>query len=667
MSFNPAVVCSPILAIGCGLGVWATGALLVFITGEKAKHVFFSSLLFIGAILIGLGVVLSYNRWGFTLNLLPYCYFGLVPLIVRLDTLVCFFLGMVALIVCPLAIFSPAYLSRYKDSIHPGIYWHCVFMFMLTLCLTFLTTNAICFLIFWETMSLAAMTLIASDHVRQRARHAALIYLGVTTISTVFIFGSFLWYYHLFHSWNFSDWHAAGSLTFPALLLFFGIVAKAGIWPFHIWMSYAQAEAPGPVAALMSTVMKTVGIYTIIRLLIVDNDHGLVIAYLALGLGSVSMIWGALFALLEHDLKRLLSYSSVENMGVVLIALGLCLMGRCSGHWDLAYLALAAALFHTVNHSLAKAGLFVGAGNIEAVTHIRDLTFLGGLAKRMPWTAGCFLINSLAIVALPPFNGFASKWMVYQSLFKLAMSDAQVFDRGLAISIIGLLGLVSALSLACYTKAIGICFLGRPRSEPINQATELSRGSIIVQLFFAGTCLVGGLTVPCLLPILWPACYEVLPKISHAENLFSLPLGTITFIGVSIAACAVISLINFAKRPQASLKKYVTWDCGYGNLSARAEETGTSFSESIARIFAPILRYRMITEIQGKDRRHFPEVIKFESVTSPLFEGLLYKPSKKVLLVLSRGIGGLQTGSIHLYLLYVFVTLLILVGIGIRL
>ena len=155
---------------------------------------------------------------------------------------------------------------------------------MLALTLTFLSTNAIGFLVFWETMSLAAMSLIASDHVRQRARHAALVYLGVTAISTVLLFAAFLWYYHHFHSWDFSAWQAAGSLILPALLLFFGLAVKSGIWPFHIWMSYAQAEAPSPVTALMSTVMKLAGIYALIRLLIIDNNDGLILAYIALGL-----------------------------------------------------------------------------------------------------------------------------------------------------------------------------------------------------------------------------------------------------------------------------------------------------------------------------------------------------------------------------------------------
>ena len=151
-------------------------------------------------------------------------------------------------------------------------------------------------------------------------------------------------------------------------------------------------------------------------------------------------MWGSLFALLEHDLKRLLSYSSVENIGLILMALALCLMGRYFQQWDLAAMALAAALFHSLNHTLCKAGLFIGAGSIEAVTHTRDLAFLGGLVKRMPWTTGCFLANSLSAVALPPFNGFASKWMIYQCLFVLAMSKAQVFDRGLwALTLIGVL------------------------------------------------------------------------------------------------------------------------------------------------------------------------------------------------------------------------------------
>ncbi len=657
----------PVLAIKCGLGLWATAALLVFFTGAKAKHLFYSILLFIGGSLVGLAAALSYGQKAAIYDFLPFCYFGVAPFSIRIDGLICFFIGIVAVTVCALAIFSPAYLNKYKDRLHPGIYWHCIFVFVLALTLTFLSTNAISFLVFWETMSLAAMSLIASDHVRQRARHAALIYLGMTAISTVLLFASFLYYYRHFHSWDFSNWHAAGSLILPALLLFCGLAVKSGIWPFHIWMAYAQAEAPSPVTALMSTIMKLAGIYALIRLLIVDNNAGLILAYIALALGTVSIIWGSLFALLEHDLKRMLSYSSVENIGLIIMALALCLMGRYFQQWNLAALALIAALFHSLNHSLCKAGLFVGAGGIEATTHTRDLAFLGGLVKRMPWTTACFLANGLSAVALPPFNGFASKWMIYQCLFALAMSKAQVFDRGLSLTLVGILALVSALSLACYTKAIGIGFLGRARSEAINHVGELSIGTVLVQIFFAVSCLLLGLMAPYVTLFLHPICAEVLPEIGKNANQFDLPLVYITVLGSFTTLGLITFLFVWSKRPEAGLRKYVTWDCGYGNLPTRAEETGTSFSESIARIFAPILRYRMITEIQGKDRRHFPEAIKFETVTSPLLEGLIYQPTMKLVLLLSKAIGGLQTGSIHLYLLYVFMTLLVLVGLSVKL
>lgn len=667
MSFNPDLVQTPILAIASGLAIWAIGALLAVISAGRARHHFFSTILFLGGFLLGLGAFLAYQQTGFSLYLHPGCYFGLAPLTLHLDALACFFLGIVSVIVCALSLFSPSYLSCYKDRLHPGIYWHCMFVFLLALVLVLLSTNAICFLVSWEIMALTVITLIASDHIRQRARHAALIYLGMTIFSSLLLTGAFLWYYHHFHSWYFSDWQGAGALTIPALLLFFGLSVKSGIWPFHIWMSQAQSEAPSPVTALMSAVMKKVGIYVFIRLLVIDNDNALILAYVSLALGTVSVIWGSLFALLERDLKRLLSYSTVENIGLIFIALSLCLMGRYLGHWDLAYIAFAAALFHIVNHSLCKTGLFIGAGAIEAVTNTRDLAFLGGLAKRMPWTTACFLANSIAIVALPPFNGFASKWMIYQSLFRLATSQAQVIDRAQGLTLVGVLSLVGALSLACYTKAIGICFLGRPRSEAVNHAHELSPSSIIIQVIGVCACLFLGLMAPHVVPLFAATCTEVLPKITNMENIFTIPIAQIALLGSAIIFAMIWLLSKLSQRASTPLHKYITWDCGYGDLPTRAEETGTSFSESIARIFAPLLRYRMITEIQGKDRRHFPEVIKFETVTSPLLEEAIYRPSMKFIQALSKAIAGLQTGSIHLYLLYVFVTLLLLVSVGIRL
>jgi hydrogenase-4 component B len=223
------------------------------------------------------------------------------------------------------------------------------------------------------------------------------------------------------------------------------------------------------------------------------------------------------------------------------------------------------------------------------------------------------------------------------------------------------------LALACYTKAIGICFLGRPRSDFAERAGELSKTSIVAQCVAASASLILGVSAPYIVPLFQPVSLIVLPKGTDLHNVVALPLFTTVLLSLVIISSIFILLNRLSLRPQAQLKKYITWDCGYGDLPARAEETGASFSESIARIFAPILQYRMITEIQGKDRRHFPEVIKFETVTSPLLEEGLYRPSLKIIQILSRGIAALQTGSIHLYLVYVFITLVVLVSVGIRL
>jgi len=667
MSFNLELTSPPLMAILSSLIIWTIGALLSFVIKGRLIHQFFAAILFAGAFLLGIAVVLFFQHNSFSLDFLSGFYFALAPLSLHLDALNCFFLGILSVTICLLSISLPKYLHYYKERFNAGIYWHCLFAFILSLVFTLLSVNAICFLIFWEIMSLTVMMLIASDHIRQRAKHAALSYLAMTIISSVLITGAFLIYYFHYKSWNFSDWTSAGSLLMPALLLFFGLGVKCGIWPFQIWMAHAQSEAPAPVTALMSAVMKKVSIYAIIRLLIINNDSGVVLAYVILAFGTVSLVWGSLFALLERDLKRLLSFSTVENIGLILIALGLCLMARHLHCWDLANLALTAALFHSFSHALSKTGLFIGANGIEAVTYTRDLSFLGGLAGKMPWTTACFLINSMAIIALPPASGFASKWMIYQGLFQLATSHAQVVDRSIALIIVGIMSFAGALALACYTKAIGICFLGRSRSDVAGRAGELLKTSMAAQFVAASASLILGVCAPYIVRLFQPVCLIVLPKGADLHSVVALPLFTTVLLSLIFVGSVLVLLNKLSLRPRARLKKYITWDCGYGDLPARAEETGASFSESIARIFAPILQYRMITEIQGKDRRHFPEVIKFETVTSPLLEEGLYRPTLKIIQILSRGIAALQTGSIHLYLVYVFITLVVLVSIGIRL
>jgi formate hydrogenlyase subunit 3/multisubunit Na+/H+ antiporter MnhD subunit len=650
-----------LMFLGSGFGVWTLGGLTAFFSGEKAKHHVFSTVMFLGSLSLLLAMFLGQGDV-FSVTLFSPINFVLAPLAIRIEPLNSLFLVLLGIVSGAVAIFSAGYLNHFQERIHAGIYWACVFIYVTSMGLVLISSNAIVFLIFWELMALSSVALVASDHVRQRAQRAALIYLGSATVSGALLTGGFLWYFHIFKSWDFSEWHNTSSTLGPALLVFFAIAVKSGLWPFHIWMPYAQSEAPSPVAALMSGAMKKVAMYAFIRLLLLNSTDGVVIGYLALFLGTVSVLWGILFALIERDLKRLLAYSTVEQMGLIVVSLGLVLLCRHNGLTALAGIAFAAALLTCINHSIFKTLLFLGAGCVDVAAGTRDLSVLGALGKKMPFTMCCFLIGSLSIAALPPFNGFANKWLIYQSFFQYSFSSPQVIDRAVALLIVGVLAFVGALSVACYTKAVGICFLGRPRSEAVAHAKESSRDMVAAQVLLAAACVFTGLFIPQILNMIVPVLSDVIGTAPSAKELFPLPIWKLALLG-GVVFAGVYALV-FKNSP---VSKFVTWDCGYGDLPGRAEETSTSFSEPIARIFAPLLQYRISTEIKGRDRRHFPEVIKFETNTKPILEERLYRPTIALLQGLSKGLAQLQTGSIHLYLLYVFITLLILVGIGIRL
>jgi len=649
------------MLLGSGFGVWTLGALTALFSGEKAKHHVFSTIMLLGSLFLLLGLFFGQGDI-YTFTLLSPLNFVLAPLALRIEPLSALFLVLLGIVSGAVAIFSTGYLTHFHERIHAGIYWACTLIYVTSMGLVLMASNAIVFLIFWEIMALSSVALVASDTVRQRAQRAALIYLGSATVSGALLTGGFLWYFHIFNSWDFASWQNNPSTLGPALLVFFAIAVQSGLWPFHIWMPYAQAEAPTPIAALMSGAMEKMAMYAVIRLFLINCSDGLVIGYLAMFLGTVSVLWGILFALVERDLKRLLAYSTVEQMGLVVLSLGLVLLCKHNGLTVLAALAFSAALLTCINHAIFKTLLFFGAGSVDVSVGTRDLSVLGALGRSMPITMCCFLIGSLSISALPPFNGFANKWLIYQSLFQSSFNSPQVIDRAMALLVVGILGFVGALSVACYTKAVGICFLGRPRSEAVTRAKEGSRDMVAAQAVLAATCVFAGLFIPQILNMAGPVLSDVVGVVPTGKELFPLPVWKVALLGGLVFA-AVYALV-FKNSP---VSKFVTWDCGYGDLPVRAEETSTSFSDPIARIFAPLLQYRISTEIKGRDRRHFPEVIRFETVTKPILEERLYRPIIGLLQTLSKGLAQLQTGSIHLYLLYVFFTLLILVGIGIRL
>jgi hydrogenase-4 component B len=631
--------------------------LSLFIGNRKASPVF-SGLLFVAGIVTICGGITSWGRVQEFAAPAPI-YLGLAPMAFKVDSLSAVFTVLLGVVMSASALFTPGYLEHLNGRIKESLYWSCTNLFVLGMLLTLLSSNAVTFLVFWEVMSLSSAVLVAADSNNKKAQKAALIYLGSTRIATALITGGFLWFFLLTDSWSFADWHVTSAVV-PAMLLAIGLSIKAGMWPFHIWLPYAHPTAPSPVSALMSGVMIKVAIYAIIRLYVMDGAGSLVFASLFLAAGTISAFWGILWSLVQHDLKRLLAYSSVENVGLILMAIGICLLAEYM-HWpQLTAIGLVAALFHVLNHGVFKSLLFLGAGSVDAAVHTRELHDLGGLAQRMPWTATCFLVGAAAVCSLPPLNGFASKWLIYQGLFDVALQPSNKLLCGFVLAAIGVLAVVGALTMASFTKAFSVTFGGRPRSKSAANAHENVTMMVVPQVALLILCVALGVFSPQVIALL----SQLVPGgVSAAASVPTLPLLPLAIILALLAGGIYIAI--FAPRRRTT-RKYLTWECGYGQLSPRMQVTEDGFVQPIARLFGPIIQYATRSQIRGRDRRHFPEKISAEPSTVALLEVRVYGPLIAAVRWCGEHISKLQAGSIHLYLLYVFITLIVLLAIGAR-
>jgi hydrogenase-4 component B len=582
------------------------------------------------------------------------------------DPLSRWFLGLIALVGLPLALFAPGYLGHLRARIALGGLWASLALLAISMVGVVLAANALTFLVAWELMALASFLLVIADHQQQAIRRAAFVYLGATRIGTAFLMAGFLWAHQRAGSWDFADWGASGALALgPALLILVGLATKAGCWPFHLWLPIAHPAAPAPVSAIMSGVMLKTAIYAMLRLFVV-SDHPVPAALgtLLLILGAISALWGILFGLLQRDLKRMLAYSSVENIGLIVMGIGLAVLGRHLALPLLTQLGLATALLHALNHAVFKSLLFLSVGAVDAQAHTRDQEKLGGLLKQMPWTGAAFLVGSAAICALPPFNGFASEWFLYQGFFTLATAGPTASVRLAGLLLMGWLALVGALALACFVKAVGIAFLGLPRTRAAAQAREVGPGMRLAQVGLASLCLLLGMGVPALLG---PVSRIAAPLGGGAvlRDVWRLPV-TMVILGLALALLVLGAGLALLARRRPT-RRFITWECGFGPLTARMQYTATSFSQPIIRLFGAIYRYGLEIAVEGRDRRHFPETVRADSHHEVYLETRVYAP---LLRAIQRMAGGLlmrlQAGSIHQYLLMMAVALILLLAMGYR-
>jgi len=624
-------------------------------------------------------------------TLVPYVQFT-----VRLDSLSLFFGLIVSLLGLALSLYSLGYARGFYGRKNVGVLGAFFNLMLLATSLVFLSDNAFFFLIAWEIMALSAYCLVSFEHEKPETRNAGVFYFVMSHIGTGCIMLGFLLLFKDSGGYGFDGFHALGEKfsaafhdrnnpDFPValhqlllrrdaafLLFLIGFGVKAGIVPLHTWLPQAHPVAPSNVSAFMSGVLIKTGIYGMTRVFFdFLGTPPMWWGVTVLAIGTVSAVLGVLYALMQHDLKRLLAYHSIENIGIILMGFGASLMFLDTGHPLLATLALIAGLYHTINHALFKGLLFLGAGAVLHATHTRDMEHLGGLAKRMPQTAFFFLIGAVAISALPPLNGFVSEWLTYQSLLQ-GFGTTESLLR-LMFPIGGaLLALTGALAAACFVKAFGITFLAQPRSEAAAKAHEASFTMLLGQAVLVAACVFLGLFPTVFLKILDPLTQQLTglqlsQQLTLANGLVLAGAnpagGTVSTLGIALLGIALLALpfalwLALGRRTKTHIGP--TWDCGLKGLTPRMEYTATGFSKPIRMIFKALFRPRREVQREYDFSPYFATNIRFEAHVEEVFETKIYRPLNRWVLWLSRRMRALQAGSIQAYLIYIFITLLLL-------
>jgi hydrogenase-4 component B len=626
--------------------------------------------------LLGLAPALRVLATGEMLGLVLPSSVPVLALVLRLDPLGAFFLALIGLITVPVVIYGAGYMKdaegRRRDQRLAGTMLN---LFLLSMSLVTMAGNMFTFLLSWEGMALASYFLVILESENPEALSAGRWYAGMAHAGFGLVLAALLLLGLPTLGADFEAMRAA-SASIPAgtrdaifLLVLLGFGSKAGLVPLHVWLPKAHPAAPSHVSALMSGVMLTIGLYGLLR---VGFDllgggppwwGGVV-----LGLGAISALKGVLYALVENDLKRLLAHSSVENIGIVFMGVGLGLIFRGYGMTSLAAMALVAALYHALNHAAFKALLFLGAGAVQRATGTRDMEEMGGLIKRMPQTAALFLIGSAAIAGLPPLNGFASEWMIFQSLMSGARVPHPFFAAMMALAA-GALALTGGLAAACFVKAFGIPFLALPRSHRAEKAREVGRAMRLGMALLAACCLLLGV-LPSPATRFLAGSLRGIAGLDITEARFRFGWGMQGPGGLSrmsppiLALCLAIAIgaLPVALRiigASRALRRGDTWGCGRLAQTPRMEYTSRAFAEPLRRVFADFYRpTKDLTVDFHPESRYFVRSIEYRSRIRSWFEDYLYRP----LFSLVRPLGGggrlIQSGSVHLYITYILLALL---------
>jgi len=588
----------------------------------------------------------------------------------RLDALSAFFLVVVNLGGAAASLYGLGY-SRHEQA--PARVLPFFPAFLAGMNLVVVADDAFAFLLSWEFMSLASWALVMARHRDADNAHAGYVYLVMASFGTLALLLAFGLMAGPSGSYSFEAIRGAylppGLSALVLALVLLGAGSKAGLVPLHVWLPLAHPAAPSHVSALMSGVMTKVAVYGFVRVVFdLLGSPPWWWGAVVLLLGGATAVLGVLYALMQHDLKRLLAYHTVENIGIIFIGLGLALAFQANAMGFAAALALTAALFHVLNHSLFKSLLFFGSGAVLSATGERDMEHLGGLIHRMPLTAFTFLVGSAAISALPPLNGFVSEWLTFQAI--LVSPDVPQWSLKFLVPAVGaLLALSAALAAACFVKAFGVTFLGRARSAAAERALEVDRFSLAAMFAFAGLCVFAGVFPGLIIDALAPVVLMLtdgarMPVQSTTSWLTVVPLsegrssynGLLVLLFIAISAGASTWVIH--RFASAALRRAPAWDCGFPDPSPITQYTAGSFAQPIRRVFGTLV-FRAREEVDMPRPGDLRPATLRVHLRDLVWDGI-YAPLAGAIGFAADRLNHLQFLTIRRYLTLVFLALVLL-------
>jgi hydrogenase-4 component B len=586
-------------------------------------------------------------------------YLKLFSLSFQIDGLSAFFLIAIYAVSLLAVIYSFHYLNKPEKALRAAANYLFFSLLIISMALVVTAANMIAFMLSWEIMSLSSFFLVIYDHGSAENRKAGYLYFVFSHVGAMFILAAFGIFYGYSGSLSFSS---GGTIPDSAkimvlILSFIGFGSKAGVFPFHVWLPHAHPAAPSHISAVMSGVMIKTGIYSIVRLYASLSLHTPLFGEIILVAGMISGILGVVYALGQHDLKRLLAYHSVENIGIILIGIGIGMLGVSSGNPVMAVLGFSGGLLHVLNHAIFKSLLFMGAGVVIQKTGTRNIDMLGGLLKKMKITGLTFLVGSLAISGLPPFNGFVSEFFIYLGGFKGVALDKTIFV--LSIMAIVSLAIIGGLALACFTKVVGVVFQGEPRSSRAMTVDEKGPTMLAPMLILAAICVIIGVFPRMFIVLALKAIpvsglgYGRIPMEPFVQMTGNITLAATIFFIILL----ILITLRMAFYRGKTIGRAGTWGCGFTQSTTKMQYTGTSYAASILAFFRPAAP---LQEDHPAIRGRFPQKTHYRSHVDDIAELHMVRVVVNPVLWLFDRLRWIQHGDIHLYIGYILLAIVVL-------